>query len=158
MSEKLNSPENWEAGNTFVQAHGVMELDYMERLVKVCYFQLTTLSTVGYGDLYPISQTEQIVTLIIMMGGVGFFSFIMGKFMEIINNYQIKMGVEDKTKELMLWLTELQKFTQGSKAAGMPIRLSLINNIIQNMNYYWSNDRLAWMRDELFEPLPLKVK
>ena len=87
MSEKLNSPENWEAGNTFVQAHGVMELDYMARLVKVCYFQLTTLSTVGYGDLYPISQTEQIVTLIIMMGGVGFFSFIMGKFMEIINNY-----------------------------------------------------------------------
>ena len=52
-----------------------------------------------------------IVTLIIMMGGVGFFSFIMGKFMEIITNYQIKMGVEDKTKELVLWLTELQKFT-----------------------------------------------
>lgn len=99
-----------------------------------------------------------IVTLIIMMGGVGFFSFIMGKFMEIITNYQIKMGVEDKTKELVLWLTELQKFTQGAKAAGMPLRLSLINSIIQNMNYYWSNDRLAWMRDDLFQPLPLKVK
>ena len=92
------------------------------------------------------------------MGGVGFFSFIMGKFMEIITNYQIKMGVEDKTKELVLWLTELQKFTQGAKAAGMPLRLSLINSIIQNMNYYWSNDRLAWMRDDLFQPLPLKVK
>ena len=62
-----------------------------------------------------------------MMGGVGFFSFIMGKFMEIINNYQIKMGAADKTNELMLWLTELQKFTQGAKAAVMPIRLSLIN-------------------------------
>lgn len=40
----------------------------------------------------------------------------------------------------------------------MPLRLSLINSIIQNMNYYWSNDRLAWMRDELFEPLPTHVK
>lgn len=26
------------------------------------------------------------------------------------------------------------------------------------MNYYWSNDRLAWMRDDLFSPLPEKVK
>jgi hypothetical protein len=42
-----------------------------------------------------------------MAGGVAFFSFIMGKFMEIINNYQVKMGVADRTKELMLWLTEL---------------------------------------------------
>ena len=58
MSEKLNSKENWDAGNTFVQAHGLIELDFSARLVKVCYFLLTTLSTVGYGDLYPISQAE----------------------------------------------------------------------------------------------------
>lgn len=65
-----------------------------------------------------------------MAGGVAFFSFIMGKFMEIISAYQAKMGVADRTKELMLWITELQKFTQGVKAAGMPLRLSLINSII----------------------------
>lgn len=85
-----------------------------------------------------------------MMGGVAFFSFIMGNFMEIITNYQKKVGVEDKTKELMVWITELEKFTYGIKAAGMPLRLSLMNSIIQNMNYYWSNDRLSWMRDDLF--------
>lgn len=84
-----------------------MDLDMGDRVVKICYFLLTTLSTVGYGDLYPISQTEYIVTLLIMAGGVAFFSFIMGKFMEIINNYQVKMGVADRTKELMLWITEL---------------------------------------------------
>ena len=93
-----------------------------------------------------------------MMGGVAFFSFIMGKFMEIITNYQIKMGNEDKTKELMKWLTGLQKFTQGTSPAGMPLRLSLLNSIIDNMNYYWSNDRLAWTRDEMFFPLPYKLK
>ena len=26
------------------------------------------------------------------------------------------------------------------------------------MNYYWSNDRLAWTRDETFGPLPQKLK
>lgn len=107
MSEKLNYQVDQDSGNTFVAVHNFQSLDNTGRLIKACYFLLTTLSTVGYGDLYPISKAEQIITLIIMMGGVAFFSFIMGKFMEIITNYQIKMGVEDKTKELMLWLTEL---------------------------------------------------
>ena len=107
MSEKLNYVEDLESGNTFVLSHGFNDLGAGGRLVKVCYFLLTTLSTVGYGDLYPISKMEQIITLIVMMGGVAFFSFIMGKFMEIISNYQVKMGNEDKTKELMTWLTEL---------------------------------------------------
>ena len=115
MSKNLNSQEDYDNENTFYNQHGFIDIeDPNEQLVKVCYFLLTTLSTVGYGDLYPISKAEQIITLIIMMGGVGFFSFIMGKFMEIIKTYQLKMGVEDKTKELMLWLTEMQKFTHGT--------------------------------------------
>ena len=109
FSDKLNKKINYEEENTFVQVHGFREaeLGHSGRLIKVCYFLLTTLSTVGYGDLYPISNEEQIVTLIIMLGGVAFFSFIMGKFMEIITNYQKKMGVEDKTRELMIWLTDM---------------------------------------------------
>jgi len=111
MSEKLNYKEDQVEGNTFVQVHDFESLSNSGRLIKACYFLLTTLSTVGYGDLYPISLLEMIITLVIMMGGVGFFSFIMGKFMEIIENYRVKMEAEDKTKELMLWLTMLQKFT-----------------------------------------------
>ena len=70
MSEKLNYVEDLESGNTFVLSHGFNDLGAGGRLVKVCYFLLTTLSTVGYGDLYPISKMEQIITLIVMMGGV----------------------------------------------------------------------------------------
>ena len=32
-----------------------------DRLVRCMYFMLTTLSTVGYGDLYPISIAEKVV-------------------------------------------------------------------------------------------------
>ena len=34
-------------------------------MVISCYFALTTLSTVGYGDLYPVSPLEMLVTVVI---------------------------------------------------------------------------------------------
>ena len=79
----------------------------MHKLIVGCYFSLTTLSTVGYGDLYPISNYEKIFTVFVMLGGVAFFSYIMGMFIEIIQAYDVKMGGVDKTDELLCWITEL---------------------------------------------------
>jgi hypothetical protein len=57
------------------------------KLIASCYFSITTLSTVGYGDLYPVSEYEQLCVIVIMLGGVAFFSFIMGRFIEIIASF-----------------------------------------------------------------------
>lgn len=75
---------------------------YEERdmLIIISYFALTTLATVGYGDLFAISNLEMISAVIIMLGGVAFFSFIMGNFVEIIKSQQAKMGSPDKSEEL----------------------------------------------------------
>lgn len=53
----------------------------------MCYYALTTLSTVGYGDYFPISVNEMIVGILFMLVGIVSFSGIMGSFMEIIENY-----------------------------------------------------------------------
>ena len=57
-----------------------------------CYFALTTLSTVGYGDLAPQSNVEKIFGIIIMILGIALFSYIMGKLRSqtnysILNNF-----------------------------------------------------------------------
>lgn len=56
-------------------------------MLTACYFSLTTLSTVGYGDLYPKSNEEMIMGIFILLGGVAFFSYIMGSFIEIISTF-----------------------------------------------------------------------
>lgn len=61
----------------------------------MCYYALTTLSTVGYGDYFPISVNEMIVGILFMLVGIVSFSGIMGSFMEIIENYDQRMGGED---------------------------------------------------------------
>jgi hypothetical protein len=59
-----------------------------------------------------------------MLLGVAFFSFIMGNFIEIIANYDKKMGAIDKGAELQNWMTLLTRFT-GNK----PLPKELINAI-----------------------------
>ena len=48
---------------------------------------MTSLSTVGFGDLRPESDLERIIGAMMLMLGVGIFSLLMGSFIEIIDRY-----------------------------------------------------------------------
>ena len=114
ISNELNFSEDIDSKGTFVTYFGLDKESSWRKLVISSYFALTTLATVGYGDFYPVSDLERILTVIIMLCGVAFFSFIMGSFIEIISNYEKKMGIIDKGTDLHNWLTMLTKFT-GNK-------------------------------------------
>ena len=115
ISNELNSDYDRAMGNTFVIYHGILDREFdSERFIVMGYFALTTLSTVGYGDLYPISKLELIETVIVMFGGVAFFSYIMSNFIEIIASYTSKISVADKTKELEQFLISMQRFTNNT--------------------------------------------
>jgi len=55
----------------------------LNRLIICCYFALTTLATVGYGDFTPQSNIERILGILIMILGIALFSYIMGRFLNI---------------------------------------------------------------------------
>ena len=79
---------------------------YVQFITSI-YFSLTVLSTVGYGDYYPISNTEMLTALVVMLGGVAFFSYIMGNLLEIFKNYESKMGIIDRKGDLDRWTISL---------------------------------------------------
>lgn len=83
------------------------------KFVTVCYFSITTLSTVGYGDLHPKSNIEKVLGIIIMLAGVAFFSFVMSSFIEIISTFNRNLGVEEETFELHNWMTLLTRFREN---------------------------------------------
>lgn len=128
-----------------------------DRTVLMLYFALTTLSTVGYGDYHPVSLPEMIYTCIVMLGGVAFFSYIMGNFIEIISNYEAKMGNLDKSDELSDWILSLDRFTNKTKKN---MSISLVNSVISNINYLWDHDRLGCFdeNDPTFNLLPSYIK
>lgn len=119
------------------------------------YFALTTLSTVGYGDYYPKSKIEMILTSVIMLSGVAFFSYIMSNFIEIVSNYDAKMGNLDCTDELNEWIVSLERFTEKGDC---DISVRLIDHIISNSNYSWEHDRLAFLRSPDMNIMPEYIK
>ena len=80
------------------------------------YYELTTLSTVGYGDIFPISNNEQLFAIFFIGGGIIFFSQIMQIFLEIINNYRDKMNESDNKEageQLNFWMQLIIRFCDG---------------------------------------------
>ena len=51
------------------------------------YFTVTTVSTIGYGDLEPNSIDEMIYCIFLMLFGVTLFTFISGALSSILQNY-----------------------------------------------------------------------
>jgi hypothetical protein len=54
-------------------------------LIKVFYYGMTTLSTIGYGDFLPKCVSEKLIMSFVMMFGVTVFSYIMSEFIDILN-------------------------------------------------------------------------
>ena len=151
----ISNELNGNADQTFISVFELNEATNLRKLVVSCYFALTTLSTVGYGDYYPQSNLERILCMIVMLAGVAFFSYIMGNFIEIITNYDQKMGVIDRGTDLHNWMTMLSRFTNNK-----PLPRKIINRIESHYSYYWSNDRLLSISkdDPILRELPKYIK
>ena len=60
------------------------------------------LSTVGYGDFFPISSNEMIVASVIMVMGVAVFSWVMSEISFFMQMNQVKDN-SAKQFDLNIW-------------------------------------------------------
>lgn len=70
------------------------------------------MSTVGFGDYSPRSNEERTIGSFLLLLGVAIFSYILGVFLELIQNFQalVMSSVDDNNLEL--FVSVLQKFNK----------------------------------------------
>ena len=107
------------------------------------YYAFTSLSTVGFGDYNPKSNVERVLCAFILLFGVSIFSYIMGIFIEILNQIKELQSNLDDGDFLTCFLHLMQNFNGGK-----PINPSLSNKIYEFFDYKWTNDRLQAIDDE----------
>ena len=102
------------------------------------YWAFTTLSTVGFGDFYPMSNYERGLCSIGFLMGVAVFSYIMGNFAEIIAFLlEIDRDLEEGDK-LTVFLDMFKFFNNGED-----IKLELKEDIERYFDYRWEKN-LNW--------------
>lgn len=127
--------------DNYIEYYGFEDKDFNHRTIRSIYFAFTTLSTVGFGDFAPRSDVERVVQSFIMMFGVSIFSYFMGNFIEILEQYQNLNAELDDGDNLAMFFGVLKKFNGDVEITGDPEeRVPLKKRIEDHFLFKWNND------------------
>ena len=77
------------------------------------YYALTSLSTCGFGDLYPKTDLERLFCSMMLLAGVSVFSLVLGELRYMMTNLKNSDGDIDEKEKLEMFFLLLQKFNYG---------------------------------------------
>ena len=63
------------------------------------YWTVTTLTTVGYGDISGVNSVERLICIVTMLFGVSFFAYANGAFAAMITNIDEDTALYEKNLE-----------------------------------------------------------
>ena len=88
------------------------EIPDYQVIIKLWYWAITTLSTIGYGDLSPKSALEKFIGSIVLLLGVAVFSIIMNNLMDIMREIR-QLDAIGAPRDLSKWIAMLSKYNNG---------------------------------------------
>lgn len=125
----------------YLTEFGIKEKESVEQALIVMYFAFTSLSTVGFGDFYPVNDYERLLCSALLLFGVAIFSYIMGNFIEILDQFKRMNEGLDEGESLTKFLCTLQMFNGGKQ-----ISSSLTDRIQAHFQYRWEKDKNIALR------------
>ena len=109
--------------------------DHGRIVIQSMYFVFTTLSTVGFGDLYPHSDVERCFTACVILGGIIVFSRVVGLFGSILEDEEELNATVDEGDQLDRMFSLLQQ-----RSGDEPVDRKLRDRITNHFDYFWNND------------------
>lgn len=118
------------------------EYDNLTNYVRALYWCVTTLTTVGYGDITPTTNTELFYTMLTMILGVGVYGYVIGNVAGVLANID---PARVRHRELVGKVTAFMRYR------GMPSRLQ--RRILDYYEYLWEK-RLGYDESAAISGLP----
>lgn len=141
---------NWEASseNSWLISNSLESATKRTQYMNSLYWAITTLTTVGYGDITPTTEIEIIFTLMVMFLGISMYAYIIGNVSSLISNLD---AAQARYREK---LDQIQTYMRENK-----IHPTLQQKIRDYYQYRWIENRDIRDYHILEElPYPLRMK
>ncbi len=122
------------------------DLDLFTNYVNAVYWTVSTLTTVGYGDLTPVNTNERMYAILTMIFGFSFFGYLIGSFAGILSK---KDPIREKYNE------NLDKLTNAARYANLP--LDLQRRIFEYFRYQMTR-RVGYDEESFINELPSSMR
>ena len=119
---------------------------YFRTYLRSLYFSVTTLTTVGYGDISPQSNTQTIFAIVVELVGAGLYGYIVGNVASILANIDVaKAHFAEKMEQVSAFL----------KYRNIPPGLQ--EKVHNYYDYLWES-RLGYDESSVIEELPPSLR
>lgn len=139
---------SWESNgeNSWLIRNSLQSASMRTQYINSLYWAITTLTTVGYGDIIPTTEIEIIFSLGVMFLGISMYAYIIGNVSSLISNLDAtKARYREK-------LGQIQTYMRDNK-----ISPKLQQKIRDYYQYRWIENRD--IRDyHILEELPYSLK
>jgi hypothetical protein len=115
------------------------------RYIDATYWVFVTVSSVGFGDILPISTSEREFTSLAIIFGTFLYAYIIGNFTNMISN----MG-QDKSN----FDAKMRSISELMKSLNVPVELE--DKVLEFYTYKFANKTM--FNDGLVEELPVRLR
>eukprot|EP00968_Pinguiococcus_pyrenoidosus_P009454 scaffold735_cov255-Pinguiococcus_pyrenoidosus.AAC.14 len=151
------------AGTTWWGAVGLREQQLGERYVASLYWAFTTMTTVGYGDIVSVNDSERRVATAIMFVGATVFGYAVGSLSELATRGSAaKSMMQEQLMEIQDYLREqgcgvdVQRDVRIQAKSQMRYRTALDEaSILEQLPYYLRRNVVLLAYTELIPALVL---
>ena len=121
-------------------------VDGTETYLRALYWCVTTLTTVGYGDITPSTNTQTIYTMVVMVLGVGMYGYVIGNVANLLSNLDMARSH---------YLSNMERLSTFLKYRNIPIGLQ--KQIYDYYAYLWEH-RMGYDESAVLSQLPAALQ
>ncbi|XP_057968813.1 potassium channel AKT1 [Malania oleifera] len=124
-----------------------LEQSLWHRYVTSMYWSITTLTTVGYGDLHPVNTREMIFDIIYMFFNLGLTSYLIGNMTNLV------VHGTSRTRKFRDTIQAASSFAQRNQ---LPLRLQ--DQMLAHLCLKFRTDSEGLQQQETLDSLPKAIR
>jgi hypothetical protein len=138
MAKISDERENW------IVKYKINDCSIGSQYLASFYWTITTLTTVGYGDIVPANSIERFYCIFVMLGGVFFYSYTIGTITSVIGQ------IEKRKSKLQSRILVLQDITK---------KYNLTKNFYKRIksDLEYDQSKISKERNNMIANLPKKL-